>query len=401
MSNDSQIAAPLRLPAVKCSWIDEHTGRLVQQMTDVPEGAALSYFRLFRHLPDGRMLVDNNRPEARMLVDIHRGEPGGAMLALDPQTGAMERLRYPIRHFKMSKSDGRIWGLKREGHELWTAMPPTGEPELVASLPVDVFSQLFDITCDGSTLILQDRVVEKTPTPVGATDVEAMWTHFRRKRSGSLYAYDIASGTRRNLLDTQGACTFHVETSPTDPTLVRYAEDVLECAGQRMFTVRTDGSDQQPIRVQQYGEMITHEFWWADPNFIGYTYQDRRNDTTIEQLPWSEYAPVPTHLGIADLQGKEVFLSDPLNSYHSHLYVSRRGDLITGEGTDGNSFVFAAPFSWSSTKIDFTALATIHTPYSAMAGQGVNADFSADGKWLLYNDTIDGVYQVCRVKIDF
>jgi hypothetical protein len=167
-----------------------------------------------------------------------------------------------------------------------------------------------------------------------------------------------------------------------------------------MFTVRADGSEHRTIRVQEVGEMITHEFWWADPNFIGYTYQDRRGDPTVQELPWSEYAPVKTRLGIADLDGNEVYLSDPLNSYHSHLYVSRRGDYVSGEGTDGNSFVFAAPFSWDNTKIDFTALATIYTPYSAMLGQYVHADFSADSKWLLYNDTIDGVMQVCRVRVD-
>ena len=139
----------------------------------------------------------------------------------------------------------------------------------------------------------------------------------------------------------------------------------------------------------------------ADPSYIGFTYQDRRGDSTVYELPWCEYAPVTTHLGIAGLDGEQVYLSDPLNSYHSHLYVSRRGDMVCGEGTDGNSFVFAAPFSWQSTKIDFTALATIHTEYHPMSGQGVHCDFSADNKWLLYNDTIDGKTQVCRVAVDF
>jgi hypothetical protein len=79
-------------------------------------------------------------------------------------------------------------------------------------------------------------------------------------------------------------------------------------------------------------------FWWPDGRLIGYTYQDRRGDTTIRELPWGEYSPCPTHLGIAGLDGAECYLSDPLNCYHSHLFVSPDGQWVCGEGTDGFSF---------------------------------------------------------------
>ena len=45
-------------------------------------------------------------------------------------------------------------------------------------------------------------------------------------------------------------------------------------------------------------------------------------------------------------------------------------------------------------------LATIHTPYLAFAGNQVNAGFSADSRWLIYNDTVDGKLQVCAVAVD-
>ena len=399
---------PFSLP----TWIDENTGRRVWQVTNNPEGAGVGYFRNYRHLPDGRMLI-TVRGETR-------GQLDGSMAAVDPATGAVEILSHPGQYLKLRISDGQAWFLKRPKgftmpeivaavdrefrrrgpRDLWTVTLPYGEPQFVAQLPEEIARHVSDITCDGSTLILEERHGEKVDSPVGSSEVEKLWNHFKRRRNGAIYAYDIASKTRRTLTETQDVTTFHVDTSPVDPALVRFAHDMLECTGQRMFTVRTDGSNLHPIRLQQFGEMITHQFWWGDPNYIGYTYQDRRGDDTVYELPWSEYSPKTTHLGIANLAGEEVFLSDPLNSYHSHLYVSRNGDLVSGEGTDGNSFVFAAPFSFDNTKVDFQALATIHTHYNQMSGQIVNCDFSADGKWLLFNDTIDGKMQVCRVQVD-
>lgn len=396
------------------TWIDENTGRRVWQLTNSPNGAALGYFRQYRHLPDGRMLI--NLPGEQGI-----GNFGGKMAAIDPETGDLEVLEHPGHYLKLRISDGQVWYLKRPPgfelptdlskidrsqwrrgpRDLWTATLPYGEPQLVAQLPEEIARHVSDITCDGQTLILEERHSEQVESPIGSTEVEKMWAHFKRVRNGAVYAYDIASQTRRTLLETQDVTTFHVDTSPVDPGLVRFAHDMLECTGQRMFTTRTDGSDLHPIRVQEFGEMITHEFWWGDPDYIGFTYQDRRGDSTVYELPWSEYSPVTTHLGVANLAGEEVFLSDPLNSYHSHLYVSRRGDMVCGEGTDGNSFVFAAPFSFENTRVDFAAMATIHTPYNPMSGQNVHSDFSADGKWLLFNDQIDGKTQVCRAQVDF
>ena len=39
------------------TFTDEQTGREVRQLTDFEHGAHLGYFRMFRQLPDGRMLA--------------------------------------------------------------------------------------------------------------------------------------------------------------------------------------------------------------------------------------------------------------------------------------------------------------------------------------------------------
>jgi hypothetical protein len=81
------------------------------------------------------------------------------------------------------------------------------------------------------------------------------------------------------------------------------------------------------------------------------------------------------------------------------LFRSPNGDMISGEGTLDHSFVYAAPFSWSDYKIDLQPMATIHTPFRLGAAQGVEAGFTADSRWVMYNDTIDGEFRVCAVKL--
>jgi hypothetical protein len=215
-----------------------------------------------------------------------------------------------------------------------------------------------------------------------------------------MFFYEFATGKQRTLAEIPDAWPSHVEVSPADHNLVRYCLDRPETERQRMFTVRLDdGREPRMLRVQERGEMITHEFFWPGARLVGYTYQDQRHIPVAQRLPWAEYMPVPTQLGICDLEGREIYLSDPLNCYHTHIYVSPDGKWIRGEGTDGKFFVYAAPFCFDDTKIDLQALATIHTPYHRFTGQKVDCNFSKDAKWLLFNDTIEGKLQVCAVAV--
>jgi len=370
------------------TWVDEHTGRTVRQLTAMPEGAAVPYFRMPKHLPDGWML-------------IHARHEGGHLAALHPDTAELRPIRIgpPLAYLKHLPASGRAWFTS--GREVWTAFLPDGEAERLARVPDDAPGSIADITCDGRTVILVEIIEEeKLALPI-AQDAEYFWRFFARKRHGRIWGWNVASGALTKLVETTDVGFQHIDTSPADPTLVRYCHDMFEATGQRIWTVRTVRPEPRAIRPQAYGEMITHEFWWADPSLIGYTYQDRRDDPTLHDLPWAELAPeaVATRLGIADLEGREVYLSEPLNCYHTHLYVSRDGRAVCGEGTLGHSFAYAAPFSTSEPRIELQPLATIHTPYLLFRGQQVNCDFSADSRWLLFNDTVDGRLQVLAAEV--
>ncbi len=370
-------------------WADKQTGRKVRQLTDLPHGATLGYFRLPRRVPGGFVLAWGRHD-------------GGNVLLVNPDTGEViaKKDLLVAEFLRLDEATGRLWFLPEPGREVWVVDLPGGSPELIGEVPQDAPGHLCDVTCDGRTVILRQAIQEAPNFRIPTTrDAAAVWHYLSRPRHGRIWAYSLASGRLTRLAESIEYGFFHIDASPTDPGLLRFAKDVLESLGQRMWTVRVDGSDLKRIRHQEPFEVVTHEFWWPDGDRIGYTYQDRRGDTTLYQVPWAEYAPVPTRFGVADLDGNQVFLSDPLDHYHTHIAASPDGAWLCGEGTDGQCFVHLAPFSWDSPKVDFTALATIHTPYVPFRGQHVEAGFSADSRWLLFNDTVDGHHQVCAVPV--
>lgn len=382
---------------------DENTGRTIRQLTCAPNGAQVGYFRLQRRLPDGRLVIDAKHET-------------GSLMALDPGSGDLQPIAHPpLGLMRLHEADGLAWFWDATKRELWEQVLPEGEARLVAAgsrsydadddaPPGDV----HDITCDGRTFI--GVTAECEPSDINdifSGDFRRFWRWVYRKRSATLWAQDVASGARTELVQLPEYNVQHIDTSPTDPGLFKYAQDGAAVFDQRAHAVRTDGSEWRFIRPQAPGEWVHHEFWWpattpsSHGELIGYKYMDRRGDPSIHEHPWGEYAPRPLQLGIANLAGNEVYLSDPLAHYHSHLNVSPDARIVTGEGTHDYSFACAAPFDMSRTRLDLQPLATIHTPYVPASAQGVECCVSSDGRWLLFNDTIEGVKQVCAVELDF
>lgn len=372
-------------------WTDEKTGRTVRQLTDEPNGVGLGYFRLPRRLPDGRVLA---------WARGRHGRDDQRLLAIDADSGDVETLQSPSgRSIRLRESDGLLWYVDRDTRQLCSVLLPDGKPTAVAEIPWDLPGRVDDISCDGATLILAERLQDASAyLPPTVRNPDLLRRYATRPRQGAMWAYELSTGCLTKLLELDGLLPGHIDTSPTDPALVRFCHDTFD--GQRIWTVRTDGTDVRKIRPQEPGEVVIHEFWWPDGKHIAYKYQDRRGDDTFPDTAWCEYAPVPTLFALASLDGVERYLSDPIDHYHTHIFVSADCRWLCGEGTESDSTVHAAAFSLDSTRIDFVSLATVHTEYHPFSGQHVSAGFSADARWLLFADTIGDNRQVCAVKVD-
>lgn len=392
---------PSELPIPRASargsirtFTDKNTGRTIRQLTDLPNGGFIGYFRHPRHVPGGYLL-------------IHAGHPSYSLALLHPDSGELRPI-YGVHHYlKMRTSDGTLFYLTydkatRQPVAVWSIQLPDGTPKLVAELPANLPGGISDITCDGRYLILSISVSEATsPIPIPTTmNLEHFWQYILRPRHGFMWTHDLHTGKTTLVLETKGVSPFHQDSHYSDPTLFRYAIDNWEGDYQRVYSMRVDGSDIRPLPPQKRGELVTHEWWWPGGKFMGFTYQDRKNDPSAYLKPWCEYAEARTQLGVCDLSGKITYLSDPVNHYHTHLYTSQDGNFLVGEGTDGHSFAYAARFSFSSTKIDYIPLATVDTPYIPFRGQQVHTEMSADNRWLMFNNLVGNQYQVFAVEVD-
>lgn len=370
-------------------WIDEQTGHTVRQITENIKGTRLSYFRLPKRIPGGLMMTYSEHATGNIIV-------------FEPESGQVDELPLTVGgYLKLRESDGRLW-YTLPNRQIWHVDLPGGEPVFDVEIPENIPGSPNDITCDGNTVILNENTSDfamyKAPHSL---DIGEFWKYFHeRTRDGRLYAFNVQSKQVTQLLDWQGEAANHIDTSPVDPGLVKFCGDHIEFETQRIWSARTDGSDLHKIRPTEKGEMITHEFWSHNAQLIGYTYQDRRGDPTCYVLPWAEYSPMETQIGFSNLKGEEVYLSDPVNHHHSHVMTSPDGKWITGEGTENHNFVYLASLSLDKTRIRYFPMATIHTAYTPLAGQSVDAGFTADSRWMVYTDTIQEISQVCTVRVD-
>ena len=391
------------------SFKDSSTGREIIQVTDettFPEGVSLGYFRLNRHLPDGRILARG----------IHKK---GKVVLVDMDNGYIELMPYSFSPLKLTPK-GRAWYLDGNGGTtLWHIDLPDGEPVRVGDIPKKLQDGIEDITCDGKKLVVS-QIVDDTEThpPPRVKDPKVMERYFTRRRHGSIWVYDIETRASTKVYEVNGESDHslslvtryrrpsHIETSPINPGLIRFCLDNPESLSQRIWAVNTDGSGLRKIRPQDEGEVTTHEFWWANPDLVGYTFQDRRNDPTYRTHPWAEYALAETRLGIARADnGEEVYLSNPLNSYHEHMFCSPDGKLVYGKGGVDNPFYYVARFTMDDPNVNMVPLASINCgDWTPFRGRGSSCDFSHDNKWLLFTNSVNGNHkgprQLYAVKVN-
>ena len=378
------------------AWSDEHTGHEIRQLTDLEEGCLVGYYNKPRRAgPEWVIAQAQGTEQKTILLHVETGE-------IKPS---------PAYNIPANQGSGGLLLLKEErgeaffcpgGREIWRCMLPDGIPELFHVLPANVPGIPVQLTCDGSMLILQERTdpTYKDITFPDHCDADWYWQFLDRPRSGTLWSYSLSDGSTRLLVEEKAHLPSMPQPSPTDPTLVAFSVDRDPCEAQHIWAVRTDRGEPWKIRPQESGEMIMHFCWWPDGLYLTYKYQDKRKNGNHRAVPFAEYSTCPTQYCLANTNGEEVYRSDPLDHWHSHIFRSPDGTLLCGEGTHDHMFLYAAPFNMKSTKIDFVPLATIHSTYEACAGAEIEAGFTSDNQWLIYNDVIEGVRQVCAVKVD-
>lgn len=171
--------------------------------------------------------------------------PISRLSLLDPESERIIKLAIPPAYslVRVCRHEPTIWLTDSATHRsVFRYAIASSNIYHLLDVSCNVAGRIADISHDGSRVCVihnEQGVKHAIPT---VRDAPTLWRYLHRPRRGWMSAIDSRSGRFTPLLSTESVCIDHVEFHPTDPTPIRYCHDVYEAHGQRMWSVRTDGS---------------------------------------------------------------------------------------------------------------------------------------------------------------
>ena len=182
----------------------------------------------------------------------------------------------------------------------------------------------------------------------------------------------------------------HVQFSPTDPTLMMFCHEGPWHKVDRIWTIRTDGSELKKIHTRTMEmEIAGHEFFSADGKYIYYDLQ-----TPKSQVFWLA--------GYEVKSGKMIKYSLTKREWSVHFNVSPDGKIFSGDGGGPNSVARGDNGQWiylfkpENGKFVSEKLVSLAKHDYTLEP---NATFTPDGKWLVFRSNMHGATQIYAVEV--
>jgi oligogalacturonide lyase len=126
----------------------------------------------------------------------------------------------------------------------------------------------------------------------------------------------------------------HLLFSPADPALLMFCHEGPWHKVDRIWTIRTDGTELRKIHTRTMAmEIFGHEFWSADGKTIWYDLQTPRGEDF-----WLASYRLDT--------GERTWYHLQRNEWSIHFNVSRDGTLFCGDGCDPGQVARAPDGQW-------------------------------------------------------
>jgi len=323
----AQAAAPASPPTPEppASWIDPDTGHRVIRLTREPGSASL-YFNQNGYTADGRRLVYTT-PDGISVLDLATHQ---ARQVVQGRARLIEAGRKTQRVFYVR--DGAVFSTDVD----------TGDTRKIAALPrrgsiatVNADETLLagaSIEGDGQDYAgnrtQQTRSLEQ-PRDRGQM-MEERWA---ARLPMSLFTVNVQTGEIKTIHKSNDWLN-HLLFSPTDPTLLMFCHEGPWHKVDRIWTIRTDGTQLTRIHTRTMAmEIFGHEFWSADGKTIWYDLQTPRGE---------DFWLAAYHLGT----GARTWYHLQRNEWSIHFNVSRDGTLFCGDGGDPGQVARAPDGQW-------------------------------------------------------
>ena len=266
------------------SWIDADTGHRVFRITNEP-GSDSFYFNFNAFTPDGKQMIYTTSDGNLMVVKLANFE--ARPLAKGITRAIVVGHKTPTIYFTKENEDSFHLSL-------WAANIDTGVIRKITDLPrrASVVTINADETLGagsyiegdivgpgvyGGKMVQQNRMGEKN---LGEPENKSqnMALRLAARLPNTLFTVNLQTGAITKLIEHSTDWLNHFQFSPADPTLLMYCHEGSWQQVDRIWTIRTDGTQNQLIhkRIMKM-EIAGHEWWGADGDTLWYQLQFPRN----------------------------------------------------------------------------------------------------------------------------
>jgi oligogalacturonide lyase len=371
-------------------WIDKDTGHRIIRLSD-DDGSSTFYFHQNGYTENGDKLVFSTKTglstynfKTKKIEQIVEGRAGNVIVG---------------------KKTRKVFYLKGETvYETDIDTKQTREITKDARLRSGSgFAVNADETLLGGSMVVGEVPQEFRPQPQpqpGATPQqprgdnypgkgEMMERRLAAKIPMALYTINIRNGEIKTFHPATDWLN-HVQFSPTDPTLMMFCHEGPWHKVDRIWTIRTDGSDLKKIHTRTMEmEIAGHEFFGADGKYIYYDLQ-----TPKSEVFWLAQYEIKT--------GKLTKYSLTKHEWSVHYNVSPDGKVFSGDGGGPNSVAKGDNGQWiylfrpKNGKFESEKLVNLAKHDYTLEPNGT---FTPDGKWLVFRSNMFGPTQVFAVEI--
>lgn len=357
----SPVAQTQNLPT---SWIDKDTGHRVIRLTNEP-GSSAFYFNVNAYTPDGKQMV-YNAPDGIHILDLATRQT--RLLVPNPPRqasgtpGAGANLRGGVHTIVVGRKTNSIFFSRFDPatklSTVYKADTNSGEVTKLTTLPPR--ASLATINADetlgvGTYTETEDGVAQEygsnRPQPAPSTpggekpqpqagnlvQPEGKGAMMERRLAARipivLYTVDLQTGKVTTLLHSTDWIG-HMLFSPTDPTLLMYCHEGPWQKVDRIWTIRTDGTQNTLMHKRNMAmEIAGHEFWGLDGKTIWYDWQYPKG----EDFFLAGYN-LETH--------KRVVYHMQRNDWSIHFNLTQGETLFAGDGGDPGQVAKAPDGEW-------------------------------------------------------
>ena len=372
----AQTPAPANEPPV--DWIDPATGHRVVRLSREP-GTASLYFHYNPYTAKGDKFVVTT--------------PGGVS-TINLHTRAVEQIVEGRVSQIIVGPKTRTMFYRRENTVYATHLDTKSTRE-IARLPAELrggsgFGLSADETLLAGSAVVGDHSEEERRAAQAPRENDGrLAARLALRLPMVLFTVNVKTGEVKTFHNSTDWLN-HVQMSPTDPRLILFCHEGPWHLVDRIWTIRTDGSDLRKVHSRTMEmEIWGHEFFSADGKTIWYDLQ-----TPKSKVFWLAGWNVKT--------GKEIKYSVEREHWSVHYNISPDGKLFSGDGGGPNSVAAPGNGQWmylfrpKNGKLQAERLVNLEKHNYTLEPNGT---FTPDGKWLVFRSNLHGPTHVYAVEV--